>query len=179
MGTRNLTAVYLDGKLKVAQYCQWDGYPSGQGQTALEFLRTVDLEKFKADVRKCSWVTGNPWDEFDPNGSGWVTMENSAKFKEKYPELHRDTGAKVLAMLPCKLQNEIEFVKDGLFCEWAYVIDLDAGTFEVYQGFQTEACVGRFAAMDDPSEEYRPVSLVASYPLTNLPETLELEKENA
>lgn len=25
MGTRNLTAVYLDGQYKVAQYGQWDG----------------------------------------------------------------------------------------------------------------------------------------------------------
>lgn len=31
MGTRNLTAVYLDGQYKVAQYGQWDGYPEGQG----------------------------------------------------------------------------------------------------------------------------------------------------
>lgn len=35
MGTRNLTAVYLDGQYKVAQYGQWDGYPEGQGITAL------------------------------------------------------------------------------------------------------------------------------------------------
>lgn len=26
MGTRNLTVVYIDGKYKVAQYGQWDGY---------------------------------------------------------------------------------------------------------------------------------------------------------
>lgn len=31
MGTRNLTAVYLDGQYKVAQYGQWDGYPEGRG----------------------------------------------------------------------------------------------------------------------------------------------------
>lgn len=39
MGTRNLTAVYLDGQYKVAQYGQWDGYPEGQGITVLTFLR--------------------------------------------------------------------------------------------------------------------------------------------
>lgn len=31
MGTRNLTAVYIDGEYKVAQYGQWDGYPEGPG----------------------------------------------------------------------------------------------------------------------------------------------------
>lgn len=25
-----------------------------------------------------------------------------------------------------------------MFCEWAYVIDLQKGTFEVYEGFQKE-----------------------------------------
>ena len=28
MGTRNLTCVFKDGEYKVAQYGQWDGYPS-------------------------------------------------------------------------------------------------------------------------------------------------------
>lgn len=31
MGTRNLTAVYLDGEYKIAQYGQWDGYPKDKG----------------------------------------------------------------------------------------------------------------------------------------------------
>ena len=49
MGTRNLTAVMIDGEYKVAQYGQWDGYPSGQGLTCLHFLReTMDEDKFKA-----------------------------------------------------------------------------------------------------------------------------------
>jgi len=29
MGTRNLTIVTSNGKTKVAQYGQWDGYPGG------------------------------------------------------------------------------------------------------------------------------------------------------
>jgi len=38
MGTRNLTMVISDGKTKIAQYGQWDGYPSGQGADILAFL---------------------------------------------------------------------------------------------------------------------------------------------
>ena len=30
MGTRNLTIIVEDNKHKVAQYCQWDGYPEGR-----------------------------------------------------------------------------------------------------------------------------------------------------
>ena len=38
MGTRNLTMVIHKEEPKIAQYGQWDGYPSGQGSTALKFL---------------------------------------------------------------------------------------------------------------------------------------------
>ena len=40
MGTRNLTLVKdKEGKTKVAQYGQWDGYPEGQGSTILNFIK--------------------------------------------------------------------------------------------------------------------------------------------
>lgn len=38
MGTRNLTCVVKNNKYVVAQYGQWDGYPTGQGQTIVEFI---------------------------------------------------------------------------------------------------------------------------------------------
>ena len=39
MGTRNLTIVKKNNELKVCQYGQWGGYPSGQGATILEFCK--------------------------------------------------------------------------------------------------------------------------------------------
>lgn len=59
MGTRNLTAVYLDGEYRIAQYGQWDGYPEGQGMTALNFLRSMDEEKFKSALRNSSFISGD------------------------------------------------------------------------------------------------------------------------
>ena len=38
MGTQNLTSVWFEGKYRIAQYGQFDGYPSGQGLTVLHFL---------------------------------------------------------------------------------------------------------------------------------------------
>jgi hypothetical protein len=43
MGTRNLTSVRVGDAIKVAQYCQWDGYPTGQGETISVFLRKADM----------------------------------------------------------------------------------------------------------------------------------------
>jgi hypothetical protein len=71
------------------------------------------------------------------------------------------------------------FPDDSLFCEWAYIINLDDETLEVYQGFQTEKHnKGRFAPrLGDKEPEaayegasiYWPVALVATYPLADLP----------
>ena len=48
MGTRNITRVISNGDLKVCQYCQWDGYPTGAGQDIIDFIRTTDDDKMAA-----------------------------------------------------------------------------------------------------------------------------------
>ena len=45
MGTRNITRVISNGQLKVCQYCQWDGYPTGAGRDIIDFLRETDDER--------------------------------------------------------------------------------------------------------------------------------------
>ena len=42
MGTRNITRVKSNDELKVCQYCQWDGYPTGAGMGVAEFIRSSD-----------------------------------------------------------------------------------------------------------------------------------------
>ena len=50
MGTRHLTAVHVDGEYKIAQYGQWDGYPEGQGMTALTFARRISTQVWGLSV---------------------------------------------------------------------------------------------------------------------------------
>jgi hypothetical protein len=185
MGTRNLTCVVMGGEFKVAQYGQWDGYPSGQGVTALQFLHDlVDnhrLEKFKQiikhNVTEISEDTHNGyWVEAGADPSlGWVSMDISDRFKNKHPELSRDTGAKILDYILENKGGEIklstEFAADSLFCEWCYVIDLDKDNFEVYKGFNTQDLdeSEKFYHLTDKNNEYRPVALSASFPFNNLP----------
>jgi len=163
MGTRHITAVYLDNEFQVAQYGQWDGYPQYTGVKILEFLKNLPSD-FRERVRASHFLTdeeiGEAWVKAgaDPD-SQWVSMEVSDRFKEMYPSLHRDTGWEVLTMLPAPLADSIDFTKDGLFCEWTYVIDLDANRFEVYEG-STEPVEGsRFSNQ----------ILQASWPLDDLP----------
>lgn len=179
MGTRNATIVIKNNKTKVAQYGQWDGYPSGQGLTALNFLRQANLSQFGTEVDKLKWFTEK---QLEKLGTTW---------QDSHPYLSRDTGAEILNEVyegkVTRLVNQETFVADSLFCEWAYVVDLDKNTFEVYEGFNQEPLTkeDRFFGLTENVErrgdnQYHPCKLIKSYPLDNLPteeEFLELEKE--
>lgn len=185
MGTRNLTCVVADKKLKVSQYCQWDGHPDGQGVTILEFLRDkLDLKKFVNRLTACRWITEDEynayWAEAGADNSGFVNMEVSDKFKQKHPQLSHDMGGDVLEFIQNStgevvLNNDIDFAQDSLFCKWAYVIDLDKGVFEVYEGFnKSPVADDSFFAGDDSldqsqrTEKYYPVRLAMSFSLDEL-----------
>jgi len=186
--------VVKDGDYKVAQYGQWDGYPGGQGTDVLNFLRNMNREVFEDRVNALSWLTDEEskmrWVECgaDPD-SDMVGMDVADKHREAYPESSRDTGADVLKTIrdserPLKLKDSRTFAGDSLFCEWAYVVDLDTNVLEVYRGFNKERLQDgeRFKHLENEPEiieidgeavltetQYYPVSLVASYDIDNLP----------
>src|SRR5690606_22016066 len=114
--------------------------------------------------------------------NGMATLSQSDRFKKKYPEWHRDTGAKVLDLivdrrpLP-KLRLDTAFGFDSLFCEWAYVIDCDNDRLEVYAGFNKTPTPddSRWTSSKMPYKkyEYHPVRLLKTYDFDKLPATEE------
>ena len=178
MGTRHLSmAINKKGEVKVAQYGQWDGYPEGQGQEILKFLRSCDLKKLEKEIETTKFLTSSAikklWKECGANGSNFVSGEVSSKFKEKHPALSRDTGGKVFSLIHDgikELQDSSDFVNDSLFCEYCYVIDFKKRTFEVYRGFN-EKSLAKTERFYKPytSDKYYPVKFVKSYSLDKLP----------
>lgn len=171
MGTRHLIAVQSGGEYKVAQYGQWDGYPSGQGVDILRFLKNVNRTTFCVEVSKLKFYTSEEYAELKDTFEG-----------TKVPtHLSRDTSADILQMIVDgklsneKLYNSIDFAGDSLFCEWCYVINLDDNTLEVFAGFNQEKLdpSERFADFDDAVEKYRPVKFKASWSLEALPDEAE------
>ncbi len=181
MGTRNLTVVQHNGEYKVAKYCQWDGYPSGQGATILDFLiNRFDKQKFIANLDKC-YTDQDKLDQMwkdagsDPE-TGMIEMRKSEAFTKIHPQLGREMGGDVLEFIQDStadsilLPFDIEFAQDGLFCEWCYIIDLDKDTLEVYTGFHKETLEYGTRFGTEPDERgYLPVQLLAQYPLASLP----------
>jgi hypothetical protein len=142
MGTRNLTIVKSKGKTKVSQYGQWDGYPTGQGQTIADFLKVVDLPKFKKQINKLGKYTDaeieKEYKKAGHDGGQWVTSEVANRFHEANPGVSRDHGAKILEMihegLVTKVRLEPESYKEDTSCEYWYVIDLDEQTVQMNDG---------------------------------------------
>ncbi len=138
MGTRHLTMVFVDGEYKVAQYGQWDGYPSGQGADILDFLKKTDLEMFENKCRKTRFLTKEEIEIIDTE-----LEKDGTLLERKWKQLSRDMGSKVLDFIydnsdGVELINKMDFAADSLFCEWAYVIDFDKNQLEVYKGFNKQ-----------------------------------------
>lgn len=194
MGTRGLTCVFKNGEYKVAQYGQWDHYPSGQGLVVLNFLKSWDRKHFEKNLDTVSFLTEREiietWKQIgaDIAKDPWVDLETSNKHKKRYPEMSRDTGAEILDMINEKqnlrIESNLDFAGDSLFCEWLYLIDLDKNTFEIYEGFNKNTHLTKDDRFFDQTKEpkegreyYYPVRLKKSYPLDALPEKEQFYKD--
>ena len=180
MGTRNLTVVHKNGQYKVAQYGQWDGYPEGLGVTLLNFLKSVNMQSFKTAIDNVSFLVEEEFNEINKKIDSMKEALLGYEWQKDYPYLSRDCGGDILNHIVfkgvTKIRNSLEFAADSLFCEWAYVIDLDTNKFEIYEGFNKEKLSEneRFYFLEDKSEgEYHPVRFVKAYDIDNLPEEKE------
>lgn len=202
MGTRHLTAVILNDEYKVAQYGQWDGHLSGQGETIFEFLHKVyygyyDYDQFKKNISKCTFITQKDIDKkYEELGvclnDGFITCDDSDKFKSEYPALNRDIGADILKFIyrdenvkiinkkeTIELSSSLNFAADSLFCEFAYVVNLDTEELEIYTGFNREKELtedDRFYFLQDQiperTEKYYPIVLFKTVKFKDITEKL-------
>ena len=179
MGTRGLTVVIEGGEFRIAQYGQWDHYPGGQGITVLEFCRehmtkSEDVDRFRRNVKAVRWLTEEDttkvYEELGIDGDApFISMEDSGRIDSLLPYITRDHGAGILDLVlnhpeprsegkvELVLQDSREFIKDSLFCEWAYVLDLDHMQLEVYKGFNEKPVPQgqRFSEMESEKPAHR------------------------
>lgn len=184
MGTRNLICVVKDGEYKVAQYGQWDGGPSGQGSDCVDFiLGEGNLEKLKGNLSKIRFLDREGKDkdfleEYNKNTPEYIGDPDFRTPEQVYwwsNYMSRDLGADILSSISKSTDDEIlidtraSFAKDSLFCEWAYVLNLDSDELEIFQGFNTSKLdeSERFYFEETP-EEYYPVRLLKKFKFSEL-----------
>ena len=179
MGTRGFLGFVVDGQEKIA-YNHWDSYPNdGLGSEILTWLRsaTTDLDTVIEKARALRVVPkhSTPSAEDVEVFKEYADINVGSKgLDDWYVLLRRTQGNIGLILEAGVIEDASEFVKDSLWAEWGYIVDLDALKFEVYRGFQQSPHPhGRFAdrepvvhALTGP---YYPVALVTSWPLNELP----------
>lgn len=182
MGTRGFTGFVAEGR-EVIAYQQFDSYPSGVGVTVLEWLRfaATDAANLREKVTALHVVTDDsePTTEDIERLAGFADLKVSTEDPREWYVLLRETQGNPALMLQAGVVLDAShFPLDSLFCEYGYLIDLDAETFEVYEGFQRSPHrKGRFASRSGEQHGghgligggYHPVALAKSWPLDKLP----------
>ncbi len=182
MGTRGAIGVRINGEDKMT-YNHMDSYPDGLGATFLKETKTIkgSLKAYKKMAVELKLVDSdsNPTPEDIKKYQRYLNEDVSQSKKETiengvdWYQLLREMQGEILQNL-CSgvmLENNT-FIHDSLFCEWAYIINFDDDTLEVYEGFQKNRVniKGRYKDYK-PSEGdgYFACSLVKTYPLNKLP----------
>lgn len=140
-----------DGKYKIAQYSQWDGYREGQGGTVYDFCIKYSIEQMKA--AKAYFLSESEIEavnkDFQPEG--------------KHSHLSRDAGATVLfsmmdgdnvGFINCMShESEEALVEDlGAWIEYSYVIDLDSEELKVFNGLPIGDAADKYSLKSMPTK---------------------------
>lgn len=151
MGTRNLSLCKKDGQIKIAQYGQWDGYPSGQGATILKFCQDKEnLQRLEQALPKIHLL--EELSEFIEEYNALVDCDKRTKQMIAWFETlsSRDIGGNIFehiayldtSKMPMVMGDNIyiehywDLDKTNNYCdiwiEYAYLINFDTNKLECY-----------------------------------------------
>ena len=177
MGTRGAYGYRIDGQDKVT-YNHFDSYPDVLGANTLAYTMLAGYDSMRRVANRITLVNGDerPEKELVERYKSYADLEvSSGSLNDWYCLLRKTQGT--LCPYHDDLEHMIDshgFLADSLFCEWAYIINLDAKQFEVYRGFNTDTeAAGRYASLNcDRANGYFGVKLIATAPLEGLCEEL-------
>jgi hypothetical protein len=142
MGTRNLFTIIKNDKTVLAKYNQWDGYLDGQGKQLSDFIEndlsfeTLNngISRIKLlDSEKDQAVLDSIYERLN------ATRYDDESRSMLFPLITRDTNIRQqlqaisIGVGPLESVDASEFQNDGLFCEYAYTLNLDENTVSVFR----------------------------------------------
>lgn len=175
MATRGLFGFRKDGVDK-AVYNHCDSYPEWLGSNFVELIAknsdklnalfenivVIDpsskpTEEQKDYCKKMGWYDSSVSENSDDD---WYCLLRGVQDIEEWQKAIDKNE-------PIYIENNIDFIKQSLFCEYAYICDLDADVLEFYIGFQKKL---------DPNNKYGkrkrngcyPCKMVLSIPFSKL-----------
>ena len=169
MGTRGCYGFRKNGIDKLT-YNHYDSYPNGLGSDVVKFCKETPVKEMNAifDMIVLVDESGMPNAEQIAECMKYYDGMVSNKSTDDWYCLLRHAQGDLNAYkngLKYMIDNH-DFIKDSLFCEYAYIINLDTKRLEFYVGFQKAPDVtNRYGVEDDRG--YYPCKMVASYPLNS------------
>ena len=195
MGTRGLIGLRYKGKDKFT-YNHYDSYPSELGVAFLESVKKfnigqmrkafINIKLIKNEDKKPTQKEIKKYFKYGDPSVGDDSIANK-KINSYYQLLHGLQGniEPYLSAEADIMINSNDFIKDSLFCEWAYIINLDTGKLEVWKGFNKENTDNRYKLTEDEMQkdidwwkenrgivhkfEYFSCKMVKEFDLNNLP----------
>lgn len=154
MGTRG-TYGYRKNKQDKLMYNHYDSYPEGLGQNMLEYIKMYSNKEINDICDSIKFV------ENDKNFQIQQEMKGKIQSREVYlSSFHEDSTI----LMP----EDNGFIKDSLFCEWGYIVNLDTECLEVWRGFQIVSQKGNRYGRKKNSDGYYPCRLMAEIPFDDL-----------
>lgn len=172
MSTRGFVGFVADGTEKIA-YNHYDSYPGGLGLDVLRWLReaATDLASLRQQViglRVVDWDS-TPSREDIQRLRRFANPNVGQQTVEDWYVLLRETWGDPAAMLRAGVIADSSDFPLHPFAKWGYLVNLDEGTFEVYERYDTPSGKGRFADRVGV-DNCEPIALFASWPLADLPD---------
>ena len=149
MGTRGAIGFRSNGVDKVT-YNHYDSYPTGLG---------FDLMKELNKAKMCVKAMRRRFEQIE-------MWNGKCDFTEG--------GALLKYLETLKMDKSNNFMEDSLWCEWAYVVNLDDEVLEIYEGANKDKdALGRYASLQTKSNQesgrgYMGVALIAIIHLDDL-----------
>lgn len=184
MSTNGAIGVIVDGKLKVS-YNHSDSYPDYLGEQIVDFCNHISKEngwvKFKDLCKNVKLVkeTSQPTEEDIQKYSRYFNGNLSRETpKDWYCLLREVQGVQYLKEIYDENLDVIldgkRFLKDSLFCEYAYILNLDTQEILFFDGgntyFQKDNPLNEY--FDEPYQEYETYQLikcVGKFPFNDIP----------
>lgn len=183
MGTRGIFGIRIDGQDKVS-YNHSDSYPGGLGAdfvAEVKQLAKLNLAVVIAQARNLKVVDGHskPTAEDVKRLAAFTNLGVGEQSTDDWYYVLRDLQGRLKDSLDVGVMIDSQsFLQDSLFCEYAYILNLDEKIVEFYKGFNRHPDArGRYAgtqrADDGRANEFWGVELVGTCPMDKIPKNFE------
>jgi hypothetical protein len=177
MGTRGAYGFRINGQDKVT-YCHNDSYPNGLGNMIITFISKNSINKI--GIAAESVILVNEEDKASPEQLAEVKriLEDDGEQRGDWYNALRKAQGELTPYIDglVWMIDSNKFLNDSLFCEWAYIMNMDTGKLEIYKGFNlNKKAAGRYAdtkgykADENDKEAYYGVVLVKEIRFSDLP----------